>query len=258
MSQYDFGIINPATTSGTDLAALLGNFRDALNSGHLGAGRPPYAEAGMTWIEASGNIWKINIFDGTNDVELFQLNIDTNALSSPIFNAALYLSKSGNLGGLEDVETARGNLELKGAALEEASAFATAAQGAKADAALPAASKADQPTAEAGTDNTKYMTALSTKQEIDALSFGATHTWSDVSGSRTAGTVYQNPTNRPIGVAVSVSDSFTSHLEVSNNGVDFIALMSGHTGLDLPAFGVVPPGGYYRVTVGFFTWAELS
>ena len=102
-------MINPADTSGTDLAALLGNFRDALNSGHLGAGRPPYAEAGTTWIEASGNIWKINVFDGTNDITLFELNIASNALSSPIFNAALYLLKTGG--------HITGNLSVGGMAL---------------------------------------------------------------------------------------------------------------------------------------------
>ncbi|VCU58281.1 Putative tail fiber protein [Tritonibacter mobilis] len=125
MSQYDFGVINPATTSGTDLAALLGNFRDALNSGHLGAGRPPYAEAGTTWIQASGNIWKVNVFDGTNDITLFEINIATNALSSPIFNAALYLLKTGGIMtgplsfgtnglGIEPVTGSYGSVQSKG------------------------------------------------------------------------------------------------------------------------------------------------
>ncbi len=117
---------------------------------------------------------------------------------------------------------------------------------------------ATQAEGQAGTSNDQVMTPLRTKQAIDALSFGATHTWSDMAGSRTAGTVYQNTTNRPIGVAVSLIDAFAASLQVSSNGVDFISLSSGHTGLDLPSFAVVPPGGYYRVTVGFFTWTELS
>ncbi|PXW78902.1 hypothetical protein BZA02_109122 [Ruegeria sp. P4] len=106
MSQYDFGVIDPATTSGTQLAELVGNFRDALNSGHSGVGRPAYAKAGTTWIEVAGNIWKLNIFDGTNDITLFEINTSTNSLSSPIFNADLYLRKTGG--------TVTGSLNLIG------------------------------------------------------------------------------------------------------------------------------------------------
>lgn len=68
MAQYDFGTINPDTTSGTALASLLGNFRNALNSNHVGSSRPSYVTAGMYWIDNSGTYWKINLYDGTSDI----------------------------------------------------------------------------------------------------------------------------------------------------------------------------------------------
>lgn len=75
MSQYDFGTINTATTTGADLATLLQNWRDAVLSNHSGTTRPSYIKAGQIWVNtttASG--WVVNLYNGTDDIPLGYVN----------------------------------------------------------------------------------------------------------------------------------------------------------------------------------------
>ena len=79
MSQFDFGTINPDTKTGTQLAADLGSWRDALNTAHLGASRPAYVQPGMVWVkQTSGTLWQIYVHDGTADLEMCRFNPSTN------------------------------------------------------------------------------------------------------------------------------------------------------------------------------------
>lgn len=79
MAQNDFGTIDPATTSGTQLASLLGLFRDAVNTNHSGTSRPAYAQAGMLWVQdISATLKQLNVFDGTDDISLGRYATDTN------------------------------------------------------------------------------------------------------------------------------------------------------------------------------------
>ena len=79
MAQNDFGTIDPATTSGTQLASLLGLFRDAVNTNHSGTSRPAYAQAGMVWVQdISATLKQLNVFDGTDDISLGRYATDTN------------------------------------------------------------------------------------------------------------------------------------------------------------------------------------
>ncbi len=73
MTQFDFGEIDPGQTPGAELAELLGDFRDALNSCHRGANRPAYAVAGTIWVDTSGAAPVLNYFDGANDRKLFEI-----------------------------------------------------------------------------------------------------------------------------------------------------------------------------------------
>ena len=57
MSQFDFGAIDPDNTDGTELAAILGQWRDALHSSHKGPAAPTYAQEGMGWIDDSATPW---------------------------------------------------------------------------------------------------------------------------------------------------------------------------------------------------------
>jgi len=85
MSQFDFGTIAPAATSGTTLASYLNSFRDAVNSGHKGSSRPSYVQAGMMWVDDSSSpVWKLKIYDGTDDIAVLQFNTSTNEASLPI------------------------------------------------------------------------------------------------------------------------------------------------------------------------------
>ena len=78
MSQFDYGTIDPNSKSGPQLALDLNQFRDALNSGHRGASRPPYARSGMSWVqEVSGERWDLMMFDGATDHLLRSINPQT-------------------------------------------------------------------------------------------------------------------------------------------------------------------------------------
>ena len=105
MSQYDFGVIDPAATSGAQLADLLTKFRDAVNSGHKGAARPGYATAGQSWVrETSATQWDLMFYDGQNDLLLRSLNPQTHKL------LPLPLTQGGT--GAEDAAQAKINLAL--------------------------------------------------------------------------------------------------------------------------------------------------
>lgn len=70
--------INPAITSGTQLAALLNDRTTADFSGHAGTGRPAYATAGMVYTENSGPAPRLFLAIGTAgpDVDLSALFAD--------------------------------------------------------------------------------------------------------------------------------------------------------------------------------------
>lgn len=68
MSQFDWGTMDPAATSGIQLADKLNNFRNAINSAHKGSGRPSYVTAGMIWVKDSVSPWLIYMYDGSADV----------------------------------------------------------------------------------------------------------------------------------------------------------------------------------------------
>lgn len=82
MSQYDFGIIDPSVNNGTQLAGFINSFRDAINSGHSGTSRPAYVRPGMSWVDTTSAAgWKLNFFDGTNDVLVAAINTNNHTIS---------------------------------------------------------------------------------------------------------------------------------------------------------------------------------
>jgi microcystin-dependent protein len=78
MSQYDYGTIDVIETNGTELATMLQQFRDAVESRHSGSSRPPYAQAGMKWLDTSGATWLEKFFDGADDILLGTFDPTTN------------------------------------------------------------------------------------------------------------------------------------------------------------------------------------
>ena len=81
MSQVsDVSLANQAFGSfRSELNDILG----ALNSTHVGSSRPSSAVAGSVFIDnATTNVLKFKVFDGSDDVEIFQINTSTNAVTS--------------------------------------------------------------------------------------------------------------------------------------------------------------------------------
>jgi microcystin-dependent protein len=70
MSQYDFSTINPTTTTGTALAAIIGSFRTALATTHSGTARPSYIQTGQTWLDTAAAQWLMKSYDGAADLLL--------------------------------------------------------------------------------------------------------------------------------------------------------------------------------------------
>jgi hypothetical protein len=78
LSQSDFGVIDPNTKSGTQLAVDLNGFRDAVNSGHSGATRPAYLPAGGHWVRiVSSTQWDLVMYDGAVNYTLRSINPTT-------------------------------------------------------------------------------------------------------------------------------------------------------------------------------------
>ena len=62
----------------------LNNSLGAINSSHIGSSRPSSAVAGTLWIDSgTTNIYKVKIFDGSDDLQIFEINTSTNAVSLP-------------------------------------------------------------------------------------------------------------------------------------------------------------------------------
>ncbi len=87
MSQYDFGNIDPNTTSGTELTDMIELFRDALGSGNAGTSRPSYAMAGTRWIDTTNaSAWALKMYCGPTpnlDATLMTLDPTTGVITLP-------------------------------------------------------------------------------------------------------------------------------------------------------------------------------
>ena len=81
MSQVsDVSLANQAFgTFRSELNSILG----AINTMHKGSSAPGSVAAGTLWIDdATTGVLKLKLNDGTDNVELLQVNISTNAVSS--------------------------------------------------------------------------------------------------------------------------------------------------------------------------------
>jgi len=87
MAQFDFGTMDPATTSGTILAQVMNSWRDALHSAHKGPSAPTYKVAGMMWMNDTANPWVLSIYDGANWLPLLSINPTTHAITWAFMDA---------------------------------------------------------------------------------------------------------------------------------------------------------------------------
>ena len=61
----------------------LNNILGALNTMHVGSSAPGSVATGTIWCDnATTNVLKVKINDGSDNVELFQINTSTNAVTS--------------------------------------------------------------------------------------------------------------------------------------------------------------------------------
>ena len=61
----------------------LNNILGALNTMHVGSSAPGSVATGTIWVDnATTNTLKVKINDGSDNVELFQINTSTNAVTS--------------------------------------------------------------------------------------------------------------------------------------------------------------------------------
>jgi hypothetical protein len=118
---------------------------------------------------------------------------------------------------------------------------------------LPAATA---PTAAPGTNTTQVATTAF----VQAATFGLGQTFTNVTGSRSAGTTFTNSTAKPIVVYVmAVTTAANGYVTAQINSIVVClsaqALNASSVGLSI----VVPPGATYVVTVGsatISTWYE--
>jgi len=114
--------------------------------------------------------------------------------------------------------------------------------------AVPIASTAE---AEAGTNNTNFMTPLRTAEQRIATALGWGQTWQNVLASRTSGVTYTNTTGRPI--AVHAGQTSFSSRRLTVNGLE----VSRQQGDLYTCEAIVPPGGTYSMNAGVNFWFEL-
>ena len=68
MSQNALAPINPATTSGTDLATKLVNNEESVLTQFSGSSRPSYAQNGTLWLDTTTNPWLWKLYNGSIDI----------------------------------------------------------------------------------------------------------------------------------------------------------------------------------------------
>lgn len=106
---------------------------------------------------------------------------------------------------------------------------------------------------QAGTDTALVPSVASAASAM----IGMGQTWQDVTGSRTAGTTYQNTTGKPIQVLITFSQQ--KYLQVSSNNVTWVNISLSQGGGAVPSGAVIPNNYYYRseAAAGVLIWSEL-
>lgn len=107
---------------------------------------------------------------------------------------------------------------------------------------------------------TRPPSQQSTKVYVDAVAadlIGVGQSWSDVSGSRSASTSYQNTTGRSIQWVVQGSSG--GNIQVSTNNSTWVTLgtLGAPASFDVAVSVIIPPSHYYKTTGAFSDWSEL-
>ena len=80
MAQHDFNIANQSFPS---FRSDLNNVLTAINTTQLGTSAPSTAAQGTLWIDSgTSGVLKLKLNDGTDNIELLQVNISSNVVTS--------------------------------------------------------------------------------------------------------------------------------------------------------------------------------
>lgn len=217
MSQNDFVIANQSAASfRTDLNSAL----QALASLSSGDAAPSTTYANMLWYETDTNILKMR--NEADDAWISLAYLDQINDEFHILDDTHVVDTSGTQTGL----------------------------------------LGDQASSEwtTGTSTTESLVSpAKVKAAIDEFapnSVGVSQTWQDMSGSRTAGTAYQNDTGQAIHVAVQLGTG-TTYLQVSSDGVTYLSIANGNASVTAPASAIIPDDHYYKVVGSYTRWHEL-
>ncbi len=90
-----FSDINPATTSGTQLATLLNDFKDIIRSGFIGTSRPTNLSAGGSWIDnTDANLWLLKVYTGSTDITVLTVDIVGSTISVSGASSSFAITKT--------------------------------------------------------------------------------------------------------------------------------------------------------------------
>lgn len=145
--------------------------------------------------------------------------------------------------------------------------YATVAQGARADAALPKAGGTLTGALVLAGAPTIDLHAATKKYADDKAGVGGGQTWQNVAASRVTLTAYQNTTGGAIAVAVTVTEATSTNagFDVSSNGTTWLTYQGDQSGLNgMVCNAIIPAGWYYRVSrttgtgaITVTSWLEL-
>ena len=125
----------------------------------------------------------------------------------------------------------------------------------------------DQTTWNTGTDTTEStITPAKLDAKIKTLTIGEGQTFQDVSGSRSAGTSYQNTTGRTITVAMEGRANVSANAQVSSDGSTWLNIATtpdGDVGFAVQNVAIfpVPDTWYYRFSnlgISITVWLEMG
>ncbi|BAQ90961.1 hypothetical protein [uncultured Mediterranean phage uvMED] len=75
--------VNLANQGFASFRTELNNILGAVNTSHLGTSAPSSVAQGTIWVDSgTSGVLKVKINDGSDNVELFQINISSNAITS--------------------------------------------------------------------------------------------------------------------------------------------------------------------------------
>lgn len=192
--QQDFGDLESPLSGSEFINGKLEPWRDTLHSSHSGDFRPTYAKPNMIWVNDTTDPRIINFFDGSNDIVIGYVSIadgnftaaNTNGANTSIDVSAFEYLNGTNaqlaIAQIDAVLADLGDLAVKDKILigdidsaSTPSGHIPAANGSGGVAWVPnpAGVIASQAEAEAGTENTKIMTALRVRQALNAYFSGS-------------------------------------------------------------------------------------